>query len=451
MPKKDFDLDDAEDYLENAISALENADLLERRNVKSLPGFVWKLYRMVSDSSNNLIRWSDAGDSFIIADADFFSKEILPKYCKHNNFSSFVRQLNMYGFHKIPHLHGGIAGEDADLWEFSNANFVRGKPELLVHVKRKLAKNGASSTITSTVPYTAPNFAHITAASASAFAVAATNGALGNAANSHTAAIAAENAFTFVAIQGELEKIRKQQETIANDLRTLQTENQLLWSENFASRERFKQQQATINKILHFLATVFTSKMPQKRVIQSEDAKKSLSSSSPPVTQPEKAAAAASLAEILDSPVKSTADPGDIDPQLFELIQNSSLAPLVSGFKWPTAAEVAAHKPNASPARASRIGEQCENVTVDLDMLQEDLNVLHDSLGLRSEDFGFLGAIPDSDIEFWKSNYDTAIRPDQLMTFADDTAADPLPVEMPLDDADVVDIENLLRQNGASK
>lgn len=50
--------------------------------------------------NTDLIRWSDKGDSFIVLDEDEFAKTLIPELFKHNNYASFVRQLNMYGFHK---------------------------------------------------------------------------------------------------------------------------------------------------------------------------------------------------------------------------------------------------------------------------------------------------------------------------------------------------------------
>jgi len=46
------------------------------------------------------IRWTDDGNSFAILDEEEFAKLVIPVMFKHNNYASFVRQLNMYGFHK---------------------------------------------------------------------------------------------------------------------------------------------------------------------------------------------------------------------------------------------------------------------------------------------------------------------------------------------------------------
>ncbi|GMG32877.1 unnamed protein product [Ambrosiozyma monospora] len=60
------------------------------------PAFVMKLWNMVNDSSNEkFISWLPKGDAFQVSDREGFMKNVLPKYFRHNNFASFVRQLNM--------------------------------------------------------------------------------------------------------------------------------------------------------------------------------------------------------------------------------------------------------------------------------------------------------------------------------------------------------------------
>ncbi|KAG0250041.1 grainyhead-like [Mortierella polycephala] len=69
--------------------------------VKVRSMFIDKLYKMVEDSSiQHLISWAKEGDMFYVFNCIELSSSVLPKFFKHNNWQSFVRQLNMYGFHK---------------------------------------------------------------------------------------------------------------------------------------------------------------------------------------------------------------------------------------------------------------------------------------------------------------------------------------------------------------
>lgn len=59
--------------------------------------FLKKTYQLVDDpNTDELISWNEDGTTFIVWQAAEFARDFLPKYFEHNNFSSFVRQLNTY-------------------------------------------------------------------------------------------------------------------------------------------------------------------------------------------------------------------------------------------------------------------------------------------------------------------------------------------------------------------
>ncbi|KAM9665590.1 heat shock factor protein 2 isoform 1-T1 [Trichechus inunguis] len=182
----------------------------------NVPAFLSKLWTLVEEAhTNEFITWSQVqnGQSFLVLDEQRFAKEILPKYFKHNNMASFVRQLNMYGFRKVVHIDSGIIKQERDgPVEFQHPYFKQGQDDLLENIKRK---------VSSTKP--------------------------------EENKIRQED---LTKIMSSAQKVQIKQETIESRLSELKSENESLWKEVSELRAKHAQQQQVIRKIVQFIVTL---------------------------------------------------------------------------------------------------------------------------------------------------------------------------------------------------
>ncbi|KAI3737126.1 hypothetical protein L2E82_27121 [Cichorium intybus] len=103
--------------------------LLSLDSHKAVPApFLTKTYQLVDDpTTDHIVSWGEDDTTFVVWRPPEFARDLLPNYFKHNNFSSFVRQLNTYGFRKIV----------PDRWEFANEFFKKGEKHLLCEIHRR--------------------------------------------------------------------------------------------------------------------------------------------------------------------------------------------------------------------------------------------------------------------------------------------------------------------------
>ncbi|XP_033013143.1 heat shock factor protein 4 isoform X5 [Lacerta agilis] len=177
----------------------------------NVPAFLTKLWTLVEDpETNHLICWSINGSSFHVFDQSRFAKEVLPKYFKHNNMASFVRQLNMYGFRKVVNIEqGGLVKPERDDTEFQHLYFLQGHEHLLEHIKRKVSIVKSEET-----------------------------------------KMRQEDLSRLLY---EIQILRGQQETMECQVQDMKQQNEVLWREVVCLRQNHSQHEKVINKLIQFL------------------------------------------------------------------------------------------------------------------------------------------------------------------------------------------------------
>ncbi|XP_069082609.1 heat shock factor protein 5 [Pleurodeles waltl] len=137
---------------------IEDALLSTPINPNNFPA---KLWRLVNSPRYQSIRWDSRGEGVII-DQQLFESELLcpskpldeaTELFKTTNFTSFIRQLNLYGFRKVVlgvgsnpgqlHPGGDLGAGDGHLHHFHNVHFRKDHPDMLVNLKRLTSANKA--------------------------------------------------------------------------------------------------------------------------------------------------------------------------------------------------------------------------------------------------------------------------------------------------------------------
>jgi len=113
---------------------------------EEVPVFLKKTFHMINTCDPEIAAWSEDGLTFIVKDPDTFASDVIPQFFKHNNFSSFVRQLNFYGFRKIKSDSIRInddEDESSKWWRFKHESFIRGRVDLLKEIRKANQVNAA--------------------------------------------------------------------------------------------------------------------------------------------------------------------------------------------------------------------------------------------------------------------------------------------------------------------
>ena len=232
-----------------------------------------------------MIRWNEAGDGFIVLDEDEFARTLIPELFKHSNYASFVRQLNMYGFHKRVGLSDNSmkASERKNKApsEYYNAYFRRGHPNLLWLINKPKSGNkkkpnskkddgdaGSDDEGAEEIYSSLNNNAHLhnlNSASATGSGIPA-NHATAQQLASEVGPLQKKD---IIQVRTQLEKLQQQQVAISALLGQMRKEHNQLFQQAVTFQDQHNRHENSINAILNFLANVFRKSLEEQGGVQS--------------------------------------------------------------------------------------------------------------------------------------------------------------------------------------
>ena len=204
-------------------------------------------------------------------DEDEFAKTLIPELFKHNNYASFVRQLNMYGFHKRVGLSDNSmkASErkNKSPSEYYNPYFRRGHPNLLWLINKPKSGNKSKKGKKEDGDADSEEEAGVDETVGPGYgASAASQPSRGAPPAGEVGPLQKKD---LQVVRDQLRALQHQQKTISSLINRLRQDHNALYQQALMFQNMHDRHENSINAILSFLANVFRKQLEEQGGAQS--------------------------------------------------------------------------------------------------------------------------------------------------------------------------------------